>query len=80
MGGWFPLSLAIWDFRSLEYLALANGMGIESFSLCTRDRHMAALWCGLKFNPVKTADAVTSTIGVSLELAHKFQNPLGIRE
>lgn len=37
------------DLRALEYLALANGLGIGSFAFCTMDRALAAFWCALKF-------------------------------
>lgn len=39
------------DLRALEYLAIANGLGIGSITFCTRDKALAALWCALKMEP-----------------------------
>jgi hypothetical protein len=39
------------DLRALEYLAVANGLGIGSVTFCTRDKALAALWCALKMEP-----------------------------
>lgn len=39
------------DLRALEYLAIANGLGIGSVAFCTRDKALAALWCALKIKP-----------------------------
>lgn len=44
---------ALSDFRSLECLALASGIGLGNLTLCTRDRALAAFWCALKFEPGK---------------------------
>ena len=39
------------DLRALEFLAIANGLGIGSITFCTRDKALAALWCALKMEP-----------------------------
>jgi hypothetical protein len=41
---------AISDLRALEVLAATNGLNLNCASLCTRDKYLAALWCGLHFS------------------------------
>jgi hypothetical protein len=40
---------ALSDLRALEYLAAADGLGTANLAYCTRDKHLAALWCSLRF-------------------------------
>jgi hypothetical protein len=40
---------ALSDLRALVYLAAASGLGPANLAYCTRDKHLAALWCSLRF-------------------------------
>ena len=40
---------ALSDLHALEYLAAASGLGPANLAYCTRDKHLAALWCSLRF-------------------------------
>ncbi len=44
---------AISDLRALEMLAAINGLNIGCVSFCTRDKYLAAMWCGLKVSSPK---------------------------
>lgn len=44
---------AISDLRALEMLAAMNGLNIGCVSFCTRDKYLAAMWCGLKVSSPK---------------------------
>lgn len=57
---------AISDISFLEMLALSNGLGIENFSFCTRDKHLAALWCSLKLTAAVWQDG-NATFNVTLQ-------------
>jgi hypothetical protein len=37
------------DLRALEYLAAADGLGTATLAYCIREKHLAALWCSLRF-------------------------------
>ncbi|WP_144375135.1 hypothetical protein [Thiolapillus brandeum] len=48
---------AISDLRALEMLAAINGLNIGCVAFCTRDKHLAALWCGLNISSPKWLDS-----------------------
>lgn len=57
---------AILDICALEILTLSNGLGIENFSFCTRDKHLAALWCSLKLTTAVWQDS-SATFNAKLQ-------------
>lgn len=51
---------AIADLRALEILVAVNSLGGPSVAFCTRDKYLAALWCGMQIaNPEWRDGAMT---------------------
>ncbi len=56
------------DLRALENLALSNGLGLGNLTFCTRDKHLAALWCSLDFSRVTWHSGSSGDVSLNLEL------------
>src|ERR1041384_639157 len=60
---------ALSDLRALEFFVGGLGLGREPFALCTRDRAIAAFWCGLQAYGQRWQDERLSfTVSLTAEL------------
>lgn len=67
---------AISDIRALEMLAATNGLNMGCASLCTRDKYLAAMWCGLKISePYWTGDTFTCSMSPNCTLFPRLSAP-----
>ena len=56
---------AIADLRALEVLAAVNALYSQSAAFCTRDKYLAAFWCGIQVTHPQWRDGAV-TFGITL--------------